>query len=302
MSLRDISRQLREIPLDLIDAPALPSRETMDEEKLDTLTKSIARNGVISPLSIGRRGDRYEVVAGHRRSIAARRAGLASVPCVVYDSVDAAHEAIKWAENAVREDLNPAEEAIYFSDLLERDCGGDVDKLCEQLGAKRGYVEGRLLLFQGCKRVFEALQKGDIGIGVAHELNRCTEDAHRFYLLDTVVRTGATRALAASYVQQWEMQQRLASGAPLPVSGGENLAPVAQSNYFTCYACDGTDHVETMRPLNVHAHCKLATLDKALEQYRRRGDALLWPRTVEEARELAAQLLEQFPTLVPSNA
>lgn len=299
MSLRDAPREFKDVPVGLIDAPALPSRELMDEVKLDELTRSIAAHGVISPLSVGRRGDRFEVVAGHRRLMASKAAGLVVVPCVVYASVGAAHEAIKFAENYYREDVNPADEAIWFSELLERDCGGDVDQLCAQLAIKRSYAEGRLLLFQGDREVFAALQAGKIGIGIAHELNRCTDEPHRRYLLDVVIKGGATKAVVTGYIQQWETQQRYASGAPAPASGAATLAAVQTSNYFTCYACRGTDAVESMRPINVHTHCQLAILDKALEQYQRRGDALLWPRTVDEARALASRLIEHFPDLVP---
>lgn len=301
MTLRNARREFLEVPLAAIDVPALPSRSAMDEEKLEELARDIQRNGVISPLSLGRRGDRFEVVAGHRRSLAARRAGLVAVPAVVYESVETAHEAIKFAENKHREDLNPADEAIWFSELLERDCGGDVDRLCEQLGIKRTYAESRLCLFAGDQQVFEALQTGKIGIGVAHELNRCTDERYRRYLLHQAITGGATKAVVSGWILDWQKSERLTSGAPAPASSGEALAPIAESNYFRCYACKGTDRVETMRPINVHGHCQLATLDRALEQYERRGEALLFPRTPDEATALIAELLDRFPSLVPVN-
>jgi ParB family transcriptional regulator, chromosome partitioning protein len=298
MTLRHAPREFRDVPLGLIDDPRLASRASMNEEKLEELARDMARNGVISPLSIGKVGDRFEVVAGHRRAMAARRAGLATVPCVVYGSVDAAHEAIKFAENRYREELNAAEEAIWFSELLERDCGGDVDRLCEQLGIKRTYAESRLLLFQGDRAIFDALQADRIGIGVAQELNRCTEDAHRKMLLHQAIVGGATKAVVNGWLTDWQRQQRYAADASAPSS--EPIAPIAplDSDYFKCYVCTGRADVHAMRPLNVHSYCVPATLDKALEQYARRGDALLYPRTIDEARELIADLLSRFPTLV----
>lgn len=301
MSLRDARREYREIPIAAIDPPRLASRATMDEAQLEELARDIARNGVISPLSVGRVGDRYEVVAGHRRLMAASRARLAAVPCVVYASVDAAHEAIKFAENKYREDLNPADEALWFTELLERDCGGDVDRLCEQLGIKRSYAENRLLLLTGDEQIFEAVQRGAIGVGVAQQLNRCTDEGHRRMLLRSAIDGGATQALVSGWILDWQKAQRYLEGAPAPGQGAAPLAPLPQTNYFTCYVCKGTEHVETMRPINIHGHCALAILDKALEQYGRRGDQLLAPRTVDEARSLIAQLLEQFPDLLVSN-
>lgn len=302
MTLRATRREFREIPLGLIDDPKLPSRSTMDEQKLDELVTSIAQLGLMQPISVGRVGDRYEVIAGHRRTMASKRAGLVAVPCVVYDSVDAAHEALKFAENRYREDLNPAEEAIYFNELLERDCGGDVDKLCEQLGAKRVYVEGRLNLFLGDGKVFEALQDGKIGIGVAQEINRCTDESYRRYLLNQAIVGGATRAVVSGWILDWQKQERLNAGAPAPSSSSAPLAAIPETNFFRCYVCKGTELIHTMQPVNIHAHCQLATLDKALEQFARRGEQLLYPRTTDEARALVQDLLDRFPDLVPSTA
>jgi ParB/RepB/Spo0J family partition protein len=78
----------------------------MDEEQMDALVASIRELGFISVLVVVRVGERYEVVAGHRRRIAAGRAGLVAVPCLIYPSKGAAMEAIQHAENKHREELN----------------------------------------------------------------------------------------------------------------------------------------------------------------------------------------------------
>jgi ParB/RepB/Spo0J family partition protein len=300
MTFRDVPRTFADVPVGLIDEPRLASRAIMDDTGLDELATNVARNGIISPLSVGRIGDRFEVVAGHRRLLAARRAGLVAVPCIVYASIDSAHEALKFAENRYREDLNPADEAIWFSELLERDCGGDVDRLCEQLGVKRTYAEQRLLLFQGDRQVFEALQLSKIGIGVAHELNKCTEEPHRRMLLHQAIVGGATRAVVTGWIADWERMQRYVTGASSPPS---DAAPVVHSpdlDFFQCYVCKGREDIHAMRPINVHSYCIPATLNKALEQYARRGDVLLYPRTDDEARDLIADLIARFPSLVPA--
>lgn len=289
MTLTATQREFREIPLGLLDPPRLPSRVGMDEESLDELARDIRLKGLIVPLIVAqsdqrcaehapldrRAGERscalcrfrYEIVAGHRRSLAAQRAGLVAVMCCVYPSYDVALTAVQYSENRFRTDLSPAEEAILFSDLLERDCAGDVDRLCELLGERRAYVEARLNLFGGCKEVFTALLESKISLGVAQQLNKCSDDTMRRYFLDAAVRGGATVAVVAGWVQQWGLD----TGArPLAPGGGTAAiasAPVVETNYFTCAVCRGTDHVHTMQPVNVHSHCKLAVLDKLLATY-----------------------------------
>ena len=268
MNLSTITREFREVPLGLIDAPELASRTTMDESLLDELTASIRSIGLVNPITLARTGDRYEVIAGHRRTLAARRAGLAAVPSIVYPTIDAALEAIKYAENRHREELNPADEAIWFHELLERDCGGDVDRLCEQLGEKRTYVEGRLLLFLGDPSVFEMLQRGAIKIGVAHELNKCTDERMRRYFLDAAIRGGATVAVVSGWVQDWKREAGLQAPAGGNIFAASIPAAVPDTHYFTCACCGGTDNVHLMVPVNMHSHCKLAIFDKLIAAYR----------------------------------
>lgn len=122
-------REFRHVLVSLIDEPQLAARTEMDEQKLEELTRDIRAIGILEPLLLVQTGERYEVIAGHRRRVAAGRAGLVDVPAIVYATRDAALERVKYSENRFREELNAADEALFFSELLERDCGGDVDKL-----------------------------------------------------------------------------------------------------------------------------------------------------------------------------
>lgn len=261
-------RDARDLPLDLLDAPALASRAAMDDDKLDELARDIRRQGVIQPLIVTPTADRWEIVAGHRRARAARLAGVLVVPCVVYPTKSAALEAVKYAENRYREDLTAAEEAVWFAELLERDCGGDVDRLCEQLGEKRAYVEGRLLLLHGDEDVFRALERGAIAIGIAQQLNRCTEEKWRRYLLHQAITGGATVAMVAGWIDEWKRRAAAAGGAVLPDVSDPAPGAAVSSALFTCAVCQGTEHVHLMEHVVVHQYCRLAVLDKLLATYR----------------------------------
>lgn len=297
MNLRDEVVEFREVPTQLIDEPALPARMEMDEEKMLELIADVTAKGVLVPISVFRKGERYEVVAGHRRRIAAGRAGLPAIRCLVYATGGAALEAIKFSENRHREEMSAAEEAQYFSELLVRECDNDTNRLAALLGEKRSYVEGRLLLFQGAPEVFTALARRQITIGAAHELNKCSDKLMRDYFLSNAIRDGASVTLVTRWIQQWR-----ASLGP----GGESAAapfapaapgPVAETNYFTCVCCHGTEDVHLMSPVNVHSHCRRAILEKALEFHARRGQFYEFPRTYPEAATLVNQILERFPEL-----
>lgn len=271
MNLAAIKRERREIPLGLLDPPRNPSRVDMDETSLDELTRDIRLKGLLCDLIVARKGERYEIVAGHRRSIACGRAGLVAVDCIVYPTYESALVGVQYSENRFRADLSAGEEAMLFSDLLENDCGGDVDRLCEQLGEKRSYVEGRLALFSGDELVFKALLEGEIKIGIATKLNECTDERMRRYFLDACLRGGATVAVVAGWVQDWRRSQAPSSegdSAPMPAAAP---SAVPETNYFRCVCCGGVDNVHLMVPVNVHQHCKLAILDKLIAAYRGEG-------------------------------
>jgi ParB family chromosome partitioning protein len=258
------------IPIASIDAPELPSRSTMDDQKMDELIESIRSIGLQQPLGVFPDGARYQVVFGHRRRIACERAGLTEVVCRVYPSADIPRFEIQLSENLEREDLSPADEATWFYDLLHQKCGGDIEKLATLVRKKIGYVDGRLQLALGYPDVFAALKAGEIQIGVAHELNTITSDHYRNHYLRSAVRSGATVATVTGWVAEWKGLHSLGA-LPEPGAAAEpSIAGSPQENFLTCFLCGKTNHTHTMQQLVVHGHCRLAILDPLLEEARQR--------------------------------
>lgn len=179
------------IPIEAIDEPSMAARSSMDQANLDSLAQSIRDNGLIEPLVLLKTaGDRYEIIAGHRRFIACRMAGLVRVEAVVRDKSAGVH-ALRIHENIEREELSAADEARYYQALYV-ELGEDVDKVCAQVKKPREYVERRLLLFCGDETVFGCLQRGALNLGQAEELNRIKDPNERAYYLEYTLKAGAT--------------------------------------------------------------------------------------------------------------
>jgi ParB/RepB/Spo0J family partition protein len=294
--------ELRQIPLALIDAPPLPSRTTMDDAKMEELVESILLTGFWSVLVVVMVGERARVVAGHRRSIAARRAGLTMVPCFVFDAESAALDWIQDAENTKREDVSVTDQAIWYAQLLEKYPESGTDGVAARVGKSRDVVEGRLALLQGCERVFAALADALIPIGVAQELNKCTEDRHRFMLLDHAVRGGATVGLVRQWVYEWKtVHQPAAAGV---VTGATTAASGSHvvNEWQRCRICGETDDPGARDLLNVHSYCLRPLLDPTTGLLRARADYVVFPRTVADAVALIHRLVDRFPELSDSSA
>lgn len=268
MSVALLPREFKELPLALIDEPPLPSRTQMDEQKLEELVASIRQLGLLQPMIVARVGERFEVIAGHRRRMACGRAGLVAAPCIVFASRDAALDAAQGHENTKREELSPADEALWFAELLETKCGGDIEQLCGLVGEKLHYVDNRLALLRGDPDVFESLRQNKIKIGVAHELNKCPAADYRRYYLYLAIRDGATVAAVCGWITEWKKLY----ATPLPASDPAAPAPtmlvrVSTFDPMRCAVCGESDQrIPHMIP--VHPACKEAILDKMLRAYR----------------------------------
>lgn len=163
------SEDTHEVPIDLIDPSALQPRSVFDDAKLDDLAKSIAANGVVQPVLLRRKGNRFELVAGERRCRAAERAGLTKIPAIVRDIADDKVLEIALIENIQREDLNPIEEAKAYKKLIET-LGLTQETVAIRVGRDRSYVTNYLRLLRLPEDLQDLLQSGRISTGHARTL------------------------------------------------------------------------------------------------------------------------------------
>ena len=158
-----------EVPIGLIDPSALQPRSVFDDAKLDELAKSISANGVVQPVLLRRKGNRFELIAGERRWRAAERAGLTKIPAVVRDVSDDKVLELALIENIQREDLNPIEEARAYQKLIET-LGLTQETVALRVGRDRSYVTNYLRLLRLPEDIQDLLQTGRISTGHARTL------------------------------------------------------------------------------------------------------------------------------------
>jgi ParB family chromosome partitioning protein len=165
----------QEIPVDRIVPNPHQPRARFDPAALDELRVSIERYGVLVPVLVRPRGDRYELIAGERRWRACAALGRATIPAIVRDHDDRASQEIALVENLQRENLDPLEEAMGYAHLLE-EYGLTHDELASRLGKSRSAITNALRLLGLPDEVKALLAAGRLSAGHARALLALPED------------------------------------------------------------------------------------------------------------------------------
>ena len=256
------------VALSRICDPQLASRAEMDDQKLDELTASIAAHGLLENLILVDRGEQFEVVAGHRRTIAARRANLVTVPAWIYPPDSPSLRVIQAHENARREELHAVDEALWFAELLERDCGGDVERLAALVGEKLPHVLNRLELLELDTDTRDALRANKIKIGVARALRKIPDPHYRAYYLDAAIRGGATESMVTGWIADYHnMFSERAAVLPAPPAS-PSTAIANTFDPMRCEVCGNSDPRYIPKQVSIHDHCWHAVILPLLERAR----------------------------------
>ena len=156
---------------DLSRNPYQP-RQNFSNEKLNELSDSIKKNGIIQPIAV--RPNRlntgkYEIVAGERRWLAAQRAGLHEIPVTILDLSDVESLEVAIVENIQRDDLNPIEEARGYKRLNE-EFNYDHESISKLMSKSRSHISNSLRLLSLPEDVIAMLEEGTLTSGQARPL------------------------------------------------------------------------------------------------------------------------------------
>ena len=144
-------------------------RKNFDKEALEALSDSIRQHGVISPITVQKKGDRYIIIAGERRWRAARMAGLTEIPAYVGDYSEREIAELSLIENIQREDLNPIEEAQAYRRLMT-EFNLKQEEVAERVSKSRSAITNTMRLLKLSEEVQKYLIDGTLSEGHARAL------------------------------------------------------------------------------------------------------------------------------------
>ncbi|MBR0392498.1 MAG: ParB/RepB/Spo0J family partition protein, partial [Oscillospiraceae bacterium] len=200
------------LPLAKIEPRTEQPREFFDEEALQSLADSIARYGLIQPITVRPLpSGYYQIIAGERRWRAARLAGLTEVPVRMMEADDRTTAELALVENLQREDLNPIEEAKGYQLLIE-EYGFTQEEAAKSVGKSRPAVANALRLLNLAPEVMRLVETGELSAGHARALVSVSEPGLQLQaakeILSKALSVRKAEALAAKVLKKSREEEK----------------------------------------------------------------------------------------------
>lgn len=158
------SEKPQALSISLIDRNENQPRKVFNEDLLNELAQSIKAHGVIQPIIVVKKNNRYMIVSGERRFRASKMAGLKEIPAIVRQYTDSEIAEIALIENLQREDLNPIESAKAIKELIEN-FNLTQEDVSDRIGKSRSAVANTLRLLSLEPEVIQFIESGKLSAG-----------------------------------------------------------------------------------------------------------------------------------------
>jgi ParB family chromosome partitioning protein len=181
---------LAHLKIDQIKPNPYQPRTAVDEERLAELSASISEKGIIQPVVVRQAGEKFELVAGERRFLAAKRLGLEKIPAVITGKLSKEDMMeLSLVENLQREDLNPIDVACGYKRLME-ECGLTQHMVASKIGKDRSSIANTLRLLSLPQEVQKLISSGALSEGHARAILSLSTDGERLELSRRVLAEG----------------------------------------------------------------------------------------------------------------
>ena len=238
MNNTQTEEKILQVPIEEIIPNRFQPRLAFDDDSLKDLADSIKQHGIIQPLVLRRKNDKYEIIAGERRYKAARMAGLVSVPAIISNLSDQASAEVAIVENVQRKDLTAIEEAKSYQALLDKGYMTQ-EELAKKMGLSQSAISNKLRLLTLAESVQQAVIKEQISERHARSLLKVKDHEMQKVLLNKIITERLT-------VKQLEDEIK-----KVVVDTPASDTPVAQDQPTPNISANiSTPQVEVPKPMN----------------------------------------------------
>jgi len=169
INMEEENAEVKEISVKIIDVRTGQPRKSFDEESLQELAKSIKDHGIIQPVLVRPKEERYEIIAGERRYRAAILAKLENIPAIVKEIDEVEADELSLIENLQRENLNVIEEAAAYKNMINR-YGYTQEHLAKRIGKSRSHITNTIRILGLPEEIRKMIEKGRITAGHARSI------------------------------------------------------------------------------------------------------------------------------------
>jgi len=248
----------KELPLETIDDPNCPARLNPEDPEVIELAESIRSLGLINPLRVKAVGDRFEVIAGHRRLLACRMISFSPVPCTIQEKGDGPAYETMLAENVARLDLTPIEEAAMIEELRENKNYGR-KTVAKVLGKSEAWVQQRIDLLKIPRDLQQAVHERGLACSTAMRLAEVDDEDLRKKWIKDILHHGISARTVVLWVNSYkiskEMEETVEDPRELVEGEAEPYVPKG-----TCWVCNGKFRYEKLKNVMLCHGCYIELL------------------------------------------
>ena len=251
----DDKAEFKAVSLDLIDDPEQPLRTDLTPASVEELVLSIKQVGIIEPIVVKPVKGRYEVIAGHRRVFACRIAKHMLVPCYIRHASEEETEMLKIHENLYRADITPADEALHFEQLINKQ-KLTPGRIAQLISKSQSYVSDRLAILNYPDFLMEAMQSKEISFSVAREFARFDDVKQMRSAVFYAKRGGMTQEMAHKWVADHKRSSESPTIHEAPQETDDGEANTVEHS-STCVYCREPVRLMDAEVVYMHRKCKV---------------------------------------------
>lgn len=225
---------VRSIPMSKIDEPTFQARSVINEKDILELAASIKEVGLIEPIILAKKKDRFEVVVGHRRFLANGKLKLKTIKAIVKELNDNEIAKLKLHENLHREDISIIDEARTYG-YLQHSIGMSQKNIALFAGKSEPYVSQRVAILEYPDCLLRALTENQVSFSVARELAKI-DDINQ---LETFVAAAVSGGCSEFTAKMWRKQYETTKIIPPSEGNGGDGYLNKQPEISTKFVCDG---------------------------------------------------------------
>ena len=191
-----------ELPIDKIVPNKNQPRKILKEDEIEELAVSIKNYGVIQPITVVKKDNKYEIVAGERRYRASIKAGLEKIPVIIKDLSQKEQLEISLVENIQREDLNPIEEALAYMSLINA-YNLTHEEISKRVGKSRASITNTIRLLNLEPQIQKWITEGDVSPGHARAILSIEDKNEHKKFADHIMKNNLSVREAENLSKKW---------------------------------------------------------------------------------------------------